>query len=209
MQNSARIISLSELGYLIALGGIAAGKQNSYAGALGAMLLMKQFPEKIFKYFGDKHIKHCNLQRISDKTYKHKCHEGSDSFWLDVVRRPAGATNCNMVNLGGDVSVTKSGMPSGHATVSSFIFTTFLIEAIIRQQSGQKVPVVLVVYSSILMLLIGFARHDLGCHTSLQIVSGMILGMVLALVFFGLEKVWLLKYPRYSEDKDKFYDLFI
>lgn len=210
MQNTAKLVSLSELGALLTLGGIAVVRQNSYAGALGSMILLKQIPEKIIKYFGDQHIKNCNLRYNKSGTgYTHSCHSGWSSFFLDLVRRPAHASNCSMINGGGDVSIKKSGFPSGHATVTSFIFTTFLIESVKRYKSKNSIPIALLIYSTILLLLIPLARTDLNCHSGKQVIAGLILGGVIAICYEKIESIWLIKYQRYADDKKKFYDMFV
>lgn len=208
MQNVAKLISLSELGYLISLGTIAVAKQNSYAGTLGGMLIAKQIPEKIIKYYGDKQIEHCELKYDKYGNYSHKCHSGNDSKLLNLVRRPDYAKNCNMINRGGDISIHKSGMPSGHSTVAGFMFATVLMESIQRYKDSKHIPVSLLLYTFIIAVLIPLARTDLECHTGVQVISGLILGFVLAIVLIGMEKAWILKYQRYKDDKEKFYDIF-
>lgn len=205
---SAKLISLSELGYLLAFGGIAVIKQNSYAGTFAGMIIAKQVPEKLIKYLGDQHIKRCNLRYNSYGNYVHNCHHGSKKFFLDLVRRPDHAHDCNMINKGGDVSIKKSGLPSGHATVAAFVFVTVLLELLRRKKNNIKIPITLFAYSCVVALLIPIARYELKCHTDKQILIGLMWGTILAFIFDVIDSKYLSKYSRYVNDKKKFYDMF-
>jgi len=204
--NTAKAISLSELFFLVSLSSIALFKSNAYSGALASMMVLKQIPERIMKSVGNNYIKKCNYTRDGNR-YSHTC-KGMDKTILSYVTRPKFATNCNMINSGGNADL-HSGEPSGHCSIITFLFITVLLKCIDRRNEGKNYPSALLILLFICQVLIPLARTDLNCHTRFQVLSGMALGITLAVLYRLAEKGWLNNYTRYTEDRDKFYEMFI
>ena len=153
--------------------------QNVYLLSLVAMLYGKQIPEKIIK----------NLIL--------KNHP------LNI--RPSCAKDCDMINKGGCVGGAsgRGGFPSGHSTVASFLFFLYLQEFIARKGHCSKSALVI---TFLFLILLPYARVKLACHTIPQVIGGIVLGCLLALIYFQLDVNVFCLNNRYKSDKEKVYN---
>jgi membrane-associated phospholipid phosphatase len=69
-------------------------------------------------------------------------------------------------------------------------------------------PNILLIVTGIIQLAMPIARVKLSCHTWNQVVGGFILGFLIAIIFYIIERTALSKIPRYVDDKRKFYESF-
>ena len=95
-------------------------------------------------------------------------------FNNSITKRPIIACNCNIFNNGGKCN-NKSGFPSGHvATISLYFNRIFL-------SNKNKTFNNFILYN-IPCILMGFARYYKNCHNIYQIITGYILGLIIALI---------------------------
>ena len=80
---------------------------------------------------------------------------------IEICKRPDGAVNVNLMNLGGTQS-GQPGFPSGHVTVTTFYALKYI-----------NYP-----YNYILIGLMGFSRYFKCAHNLFQICSGFLLGLL-------------------------------
>jgi membrane-associated phospholipid phosphatase len=178
MKTVYNIISLYEFLAINGLILLGISSTNTYLLSIGAALYAKQIPEKLLK-FGLGHSR--------------------------INQRPFYATDCNMINEGGFADA-KPGFPSGHSTVAAFIATLYLMEFIARRRDHSAASIPALVITLLFAVLVPFARIQLGCHTPIQVVGGMILGIILALVYYKLDTAVFCKNTRYLSDKNRFYN---
>lgn len=108
-------------------------------------------------------------------------HESIDAAW---VRRPQGASNCNIACSNGDRSGAP-GFPSGHMSTAAF-FWTFAALLTRHRGAGALHLAAVVCAGAAYTMLTALARHHKRCHTLLQIVVGTLLGCAVGAVTFGL-----------------------
>ena len=86
------------------------------------------------------------------------------------LKRPDGAADCNISNGGGPVA-GRPGFPSGHCATSAVFWTCVLLSV-----PGQyRIPTMIVgVLATVAMM---WARMQKRCHTFLQCISGVALGI--------------------------------
>ena len=150
--------------------------QNVFILSLVAALFSKQLPEKAIKL----------------------AMSGSD-----INKRPKCAYDCDMINKGG-CAADRGGFPSGHSTVASFMF--FIILLYVYSMGSSNINLnVLVAINFIFMLLVPYARVKSNCHTFPQVIGGVILGFLWAILFFNLDKYVFSKNELYNSDKAKFF----
>jgi membrane-associated phospholipid phosphatase len=94
-------------------------------------------------------------------------------WYPPIFKRPDGATNCGLFNTGGLLD-HKSGFPSGHVTVISFIMNSFLLTKAPNMYN--------ICLYNIPVLLVAYARVMGGCHNIIQVIAGYILGITIAYI---------------------------
>lgn len=100
--------------------------------------------------------------------------EITTGWYPSIFKRPNGATNCSVFNTGGLVD-KKSGFPSGHVANISFIMN-FL------NQDNNNIFYTILYYIPI--ILVAISRYAKNCHNIIQILSGYLLGYILAIFFY-------------------------
>lgn len=203
-----QLVSFMEFAFLLYFGsGIIDG--DLYKMYFFSLSLLKHIPEQILK----RSFKYFPLTR-----------------GLNI--RPQGANDCNSLNKGGivgppndyekikeitnnftnnwdDKIYGKPGMPSGHTTVLTMYFVLHLCNIIYLYISEKKKvnikSLVLLGIFFIGIILIGYARIYLNCHTFIQVFFGYILGILLGLGSFFLSKLLIKKYPFFKKAFIKFY----
>ena len=102
-----------------------------------------------------------------------------------ILKRPFGACNCDLYNLGGNVA-GKPGFPSGH--MSSISFMTNLIYFKFCKQKNLW-NYILYNFWNIFM---GIARYQKKCHNLIQIIGGYIFGWIVAYLFYKKKELFSL-----------------
>ena len=95
-------------------------------------------------------------------------------FNNSITKRPNKACNCNIFNNGG-ICNDKSGFPSGHVAIISLYFNRLFLT------NKNKTFKYFILYN-IPCILMGFARYYKKCHNIYQIITGYILGLIVALI---------------------------
>jgi len=186
------VISLFEFVALSGLTIFGIGNENLYALSLVGMMVAKQIPEKIIK----KVVLTGNQINI----------------------RPQEAFNCNMIN-GGGAAFMNAGFPSGHSTVAFMLLTIFLYEYYMHRTNikittnnfiGSEINIPNIIFILlILAVLVPYSRYKSRCHTGYQVIGGCILGIIMGLLYtMVIDRRWLSNYPKFVEDKNRFYSLF-
>lgn len=172
---SLEVVSLYEAIMMIGLLFLSVAGKNLFTLIFCIALTSKQIPEKILK----------KIVPIPEK----------------LRARPKGATDCNLLNKGGEFG-EKPGFPSGHTTTAWFLFVYNLLEFFRLKKQGISIYGSLIV-TGLFALLMPIARFGLKCHTIEQIIGGMVLGTLWAGVFYWFEQGLLMDSHRYREDKQK------
>ena len=95
-------------------------------------------------------------------------------FKLKWLKRPAGATNCNLFSTNGKVD-GQSGIPSGHVShVTAFFVTMYLLFPKYR-----KYNYIGIIWIALMM----YSRIAKKCHTLLQTIAGLCLGILVPIIF--------------------------
>ncbi len=98
--------------------------------------------------------------------------------WLPFLfKRPNGANNCSLFNSGGLID-HKSGFPSGHVSVISFLMIFLLLEKETNLFNTNNI------YYFIPIVLIGYARIKKGAHNLFQVLGGYMLGLIIAYIMY-------------------------
>lgn len=100
----------------------------------------------------------------------------------EFSKRPKGAYGCGLFCNGGNVE-GRPGMPSGHMTATLFFYTMLLNYLYI---TDKLMFIDVFILSIIHISLMAISRYQKRCHSILQIISGGILGIILALFFIYL-----------------------
>mgnify|MGYP000533647888 CR=1 FL=1 len=112
-------------------------------------------------------------------------------------KRPPGACNCSSFPRW-DKGVSAMGMPSGHAWGSAFLATSavYHMHRNKKRKSLMAIPIVaalLIVLSRTTVLGSwsggGLGESRVACHTPLQLMAGVILGIVHAIVFIQVKEI--------------------
>jgi membrane-associated phospholipid phosphatase len=125
--------------------------------------------------------------------------EATTGWYAPIFKRPDGAINCSLFNTGGLVD-HKSGFPSGHVTIVSFLMN------IMRFRNNKIACTNTNTYSSqnscansctsswsniilynIPVVLMGYARIMKGCHNLIQVIAGYLLGYCVAYILYKFE----------------------
>ena len=102
-------------------------------------------------------------------------------WYAPIFKRPTGAINCSLFNTGGLVD-HKSGFPSGHVTITSFLMNMLFL----RNKTSTTTWKSMILYN-IPVVLMGYARILKGCHNLIQVVAGYLLGYCVANVLYYFE----------------------
>ncbi len=90
--------------------------------------------------------------------------------------------------------VSNASFPSGHAMISAAIY--FTVAAMLAEtQPKRSARIVLMAFSSLLVLLIGCSRIYLGVHWPSDVLAGWCLGSAWALVVFGVNRTLRTRRP--------------
>ena len=100
--------------------------------------------------------------------------EVTEGWYPPIFKRPDGATNCNIFNMGGVVD-TKSGFPSGHVATTTLFIITYMLR-------NNHMNTNLFMLYHIPIILVAYARIMKGCHNTIQVFAGYLLGYGLAIV---------------------------
>lgn len=93
-------------------------------------------------------------------------------WYPPIFKRPDGATNCGIFNTGGVVDY-KSGFPSGHVAAISFIMNSLLL-------NSRNSDIFNLFYYNVPAILVAYARVMKGCHNTIQVIAGYLLGYSVA-----------------------------
>lgn len=104
-------------------------------------------------------------------------------WYAPIFKRPDGAMNCSLFNSGGLVD-HKSGFPSGHVTLISFLMNMLWL----RNNTKMNVSTWknLILYNTPIILM-GYARIMKGCHNFIQVGAGYLLGYIIANLLYIYE----------------------
>jgi len=97
--------------------------------------------------------------------------EITSGWYPPIFKRPDGARDCGLFNTGGLVD-HKSGFPSGHVTAISFLMNSILL--------NKNYTLYNIFLYNVPVLLVAYARVMSGCHNTIQVVAGYILGITIA-----------------------------
>ena len=110
---------------------------------------------------------------------------------ISILKRPLGACNCSLYNLGGNVD-GKPGFPSGHVSGSSFM-TNLIYFKFCKQKNLWNY--ILYNFWNIFM---GIARYQKKCHNLIQIIGGYIFGLIVAYLFYEKDTLFSLSKQQRS-----------
>lgn len=85
------------------------------------------------------------------------------------------------------VDATGYSYPSGH-TMVSFAFYIYLIYLLCKKVNNKLVKILLIIFTTSLLLLIAFSRIYLGVHYLSDIIGGLLLGTAYIVLFIMLNK---------------------
>ena len=111
-------------------------------------------------------------------------------FMYDITRRPKGAMACDLLSQKGRAKPGTAGFPSGHMTSIS-LFAVFMIlgKYEIYRKKNKSIKeffskeIFYILTNIGIILITAWARYYKNCHSIFQIVSGIILGSILAYIF--------------------------
>lgn len=170
------IVSLYEFNVYFVIFTLFIATNNIYFLILFASLWSKQVPEKILKLIAPENIN----------------------------KRPQNAFNCDMINQGGAASSQRSGFPSGHSTIASMIATYFVYVFMTAQnkhiKSASKRLLIFSVFFAIMMPIVRYLNH---CHTILQVISGVLVGVIWGTFFIIFEQNVLIKWKLYRDHRSQ------
>jgi membrane-associated phospholipid phosphatase len=96
------------------------------------------------------------------------------------LKRPDGAMNCNAANGGGHVT-GKPGFPSGHCATAAAFWTGILLIV------PQSYRIGTACIGSVLVSAMMWARMSKKCHTFLQCIGGIFIGISVPLIAFRMK----------------------
>lgn len=95
--------------------------------------------------------------------------------------RPEGACDCDYLSSCGLLPENTPGLPSGHMSTTSY-FVVYHILYILKNNYNK----LLIIPNIILLIGMGWARIKKLCHNLTQVISGTLLGGLIAYIFFKL-----------------------
>ena len=97
--------------------------------------------------------------------------------------RPKGAKGCDFQSIKGYAAPFTSGFPSGHMTLTSYVMI-FNILMIVKKkvQYNKLLLIMLILLNLLLILMMAWARYYKKCHNIFQIIGGIILGYIIAII---------------------------
>lgn len=114
--------------------------------------------------------------RLAGKTWRHV---------VIVLATFAGAVTITVVDkavvvsdlpgVGGDAPISRSGFPSGHATLAMAVYGSFAV-AVWQLTDRTSARVVAVVVSTLVVIAVAVSRLYLGLHWLTEVVGGLVLG---------------------------------
>jgi membrane-associated phospholipid phosphatase len=112
-----------------------------------------------------------------------------------IGERPKKAYNCNTYNCGG--KSTSGGFPSGHMMILGIITPIILL-----QTDNPKILrlMALVIFTTAL------GRYYTNCHTLIQILSGLIIGLIIGYLLYNVDLYIELNWKLYKDEKVKFFN---
>jgi len=117
-----------------------------------------------------------------------------------IGKRPMGGFNCNMFNCGGKPH--GGGMPSGHMVLLGLLST--IVYNIYRINNKTSI---LYIYT-FLIITTAVSRYYLSCHTTLQIIVGYLLGLLIGIIYYYIDILADKHVKRYHENREDFYNHF-
>lgn len=180
---------------------------NLYAVYLIIIWILKGIPEKISKYIGMKYKDRCDE---TDNSITGKMYCLFKNYWP----RPEEAKGCGFIDpiFNPDKPSTGGGMPSGHSAhfgLYGTIILLNLIELKINPVNNIHSSIVAMILVVMVMIMVPISRIDINCHTSQQVMIGFSLGVIQGLIFYALERLYLRKFERFSNDREEFYKIFL
>ena len=101
--------------------------------------------------------------------------------YTKLAKRPIGANNSNFLSNNGNVE-GKPGLPSTHSAIASYFFIyNFLI---LYNTNLIKNTTIFHILNISILLGTGWARYYKKCHSMIQIITGVVFGMVYATLFY-------------------------
>lgn len=101
--------------------------------------------------------------------------------WL--VKRPAGASNIDLLSREGPTF--SNGFPSGHMTVTT-LYCSYIIMRNLHNKTKYQNRIVIIHVG--LVILMAMSRYFKRVHNIYQIIAGVILGYLFALIVFSVNK---------------------
>lgn len=121
--------------------------------------------------------------------------EITSGWYPPIFKRPVGATDCGLFNTGGLVD-HKSGFPSGHVSAISFLMNSLLFNTTYNIYN--------ILLYNIPVLLVAYGRIMSGCHNTIQVIAGYILGLVIANILYQ-HKSYIYTFTRLQHERCKKY----
>lgn len=104
-----------------------------------------------------------------------------NSYLYKITRRPEGAKQCDYLSRNNMYTNKSPGFPSGHMTTTTLFCVSQMLKAY-STQIKQNTSYIYGIHVTIIILM-GLARYYKKCHSILQILSGCVLGGVMAWLY--------------------------
>ena len=101
--------------------------------------------------------------------------------YTKLAKRPIGANNSNFLANNGNVE-GKPGLPSTHAAIAAYFYTYNFF--ILYKTNLIKNTGIFHILNAIILLGTGWARYYKKCHSVIQIITGVIFGILYATLFY-------------------------
>ena len=114
--------------------------------------------------------------------------------------RPSKAFNCNMMNCGGKPN--SGGFPSGHMMIIGML--SFIVYNLYTKKQNKNSIIIYI----ILIITTFIGRIFTYCHTPLQCISGLLMGMLFGIILYFIDDTFEKKVPIkiYKKHKEDFYN---
>lgn len=112
-----------------------------------------------------------------------------------IGKRPPKAYNCNTYNCGGKSN--SGGFPSGHMMILGILTPIILLQT---DNSKLLRLMALVIFTTAL------GRYYTNCHTLIQILSGLIIGLIIGYLLYIVDLYIELNWKLYKDEKVKFFN---